>query len=1518
MEEQMFTKFRVLGLLLCLTLFVLPLAAQANSQTGNAPALLDKIDAHLLAEIQAEGQADFFIWMVEQADVSAAYQLQTKLEKGQYVFDTLQATAETTQRELRSYLDAQGVEYRPFYVANTIAVFDGSENLLMDIAARPDVDRIVPNRQFQLDEPMIDREAPAGTAAVEPNISFIKAPDVWAMGITGQGTVMAGGDTGMQWDHPALINHYRGWDGVNADHNYNWWDATGTYPNVPGDGHGHGTHISGTMVGDDGGTNQIGVAPGAQVIHCKNMTNTGSGSDLTFTTCFEFVLAPWDLSGQNPMPSLAPDAMNNSWGYFGGGQGQFAAIIQNLHAAGILVEVSAGNEGSSCGTLRSPGDYDFVLTTGSVGHAVGTLPGTLTGFSSRGPSSLYPGAYIPTIMAPGENIRSSIPGGGYQGGWSGTSMSGPHATALVGLMWSANPGLAGMVDETMQMIIDTAVPLTGVSGSNCGGDYTTGPNNDWGFGTIDALAAVQAAILYGGSGTLDGTVTDQDTSNPIEGATVEARLDPDTAWSAMTDVNGYYNRVVVSGTYTVTASAFGYLPDTVTDVVVTEAMTTTVDFSLEPADLYVVSGQVTDANTGWPLYASIEIENSPYTIWTDPADGSYSVALPAGTEFTFNVNAWVDGYLTGSRDVGPLTDDATEDFALDVDVVACTAPGYSPTYSFFDDFESGYAEWTMSGLWNEQSQSDTCGGMVAPFPSPVNAAYYGDEVACNFDVGTNTGSLTMVDPVTIPSEGAVLTYWSYEETECNGNCSWDKRYTEVSIDGGTTWTTIGEGHTEGVWHQRSFDLSPYADEDLQVRFRFNSVDSIANAFFGWMVDDVSVATGCEPAAGSIVVGNVYDENTGAGLPGAQVHGDSGYSATAMATPQDPDVDDGFYTLFAPEGSNVLTATHTSAYGSDSATLTVGDGETVHHDFWLPAGWLQADPNMFVVNVLTGTMTTVPMNLHNLGGMDANYQIQEREGGYSPMPPIAGQSWTYSEAAAVGLASVRSAEGRAALAGHTPDGNIVWTGAQSLPAGDGVVRYGHAQCADNPNSFYVISGVNQAFSVTDKVWRYDADDDQWTQLASIPTGQEGISALCYEDYIYVLGGGGTNQFYIYDIAANSWSAAPALPRLMWGAAVGAYDGHIYMIGGDSDFNFGGTSNLVNIYDINAGSWVGTGTVMPTAAVSAGFAQAGEYLYIVGGWGDASPGQNVNQTQRYEMGSDNWETGPTFTSARGDLALALTESHLYAIGGDANGGGAFDATNVVQKLDHTAWPGGSWEAATSLPGPLTAHKGGYCTDVVAGGEVWSVGGYTGAAVVGTTQYEPAEGCFSDDTDVPWLSTDPTEGTVAANGTEVVDITFDATVAEVDALGIYTATLRINNNTVYGPINVPVMMRVVETVYGVELDPEMATDSADPGESVVYVLTITNTGTESDTFDLMLTGNAWNSELSTDSITLAAGASTTFMVTVDIPPQLFGPGHSDMVTVTAASVNDPFGEAVATAQLTTEANEIYRLWLPFVIRP
>jgi uncharacterized repeat protein (TIGR01451 family) len=301
----------------------------------------------------------------------------------------------------------------------------------------------------------------------------------------------------------------------------------------------------------------------------------------------------------------------------------------------------------------------------------------------------------------------------------------------------------------------------------------------------------------------------------------------------------------------------------------------------------------------------------------------------------------------------------------------------------------------------------------------------------------------------------------------------------------------------------------------------------------------------------------------------------------------------------------------------------------------------------------------------------------------------------------------------------------WYRAAPLPTGR--VRYAHAQCPGEPNRFYVISGVPT--SVSKNVWRYDADTDTWTILAPFPATVEGPSAVCYQGHIYVAGGGGRSQFYIYDIALDTWTQGATLPRGVWGAAFGAWEGRLFLAGGDNDFFAGGASAEVNIYNIATGEWNALGATMPVSTSAAGWTQVNEYLYVVGGWSDSTT-NNITATQRYNMAYDGWETGPTFTSGRADFTLAATDQYLYAIGGDADDGGFFDAVTLTERLDYTNWYGDAWtDIGDPLPETLTAYNGSFCTTAKSGGEIWSVGGLTAGFVYSSTnQYRPSEPCVT----------------------------------------------------------------------------------------------------------------------------------------------------------------------------------------------
>jgi serine protease AprX len=133
------------------------------------------------------------------------------------------AVAERTQPAVIADLERLDVAYRPYWIANMIWV-RGDLEAVERLAVRSDVAHLYANPRVPMALPPVER-APLATAGVEPNVSRINAPAVWAAGIDGGGVVVGGQDTGYAWDHPALSTQYRGWDGASAAHDYNWYDA---------------------------------------------------------------------------------------------------------------------------------------------------------------------------------------------------------------------------------------------------------------------------------------------------------------------------------------------------------------------------------------------------------------------------------------------------------------------------------------------------------------------------------------------------------------------------------------------------------------------------------------------------------------------------------------------------------------------------------------------------------------------------------------------------------------------------------------------------------------------------------------------------------------------------------------------------------------------------------------------------------------------------------------------------------------------------------------------------------------------------------------------------------------------------------------------------------------------------------------------------------------------------------------------------------------------------------------------
>ncbi len=495
--------YRLFAVVTCLALVLSVVAVLPPAVTAAS----GKIDPDLATRLAGEGQAPALVFLAEQADLSDAAHVPDKTAKTAYVYQAVREVATRSQAGLRTELDQRGVPYQAFYSVNMLYLPAANLELVDDLAARADVRLITLDAPFGVDK-LESTVIPANGEAIASGVNYIRAPQVWALGIDGTGIVVAGADTGVRWTHEALKPQYRGWNGVTADHSISWHDAIhdgatnvcGFNATAPCDDHSHGSHTVGTVAGDDrnadpGQRDQVGVAPGSKWIACRNM-NAGVGTISRYVECNDWFLAP----GGNP--ANAPDVINNSWGC-PSSEGcntstwmQIQPSIQALMAAGTMFVASAGNSGSGCNTiLDPPAVYPESFAVGSFSDATGTIAGS----SSRGQRA-FTNLFGPDISAPGVGIRSAYKTNDTSyGTMSGTSMAGPHVVGLVALMWQANPQLRGHILETAQYIRETA---DRVDNTTCGVlnpypdplDNRPTPNQVYGWGRIDALDTVNAVL----------------------------------------------------------------------------------------------------------------------------------------------------------------------------------------------------------------------------------------------------------------------------------------------------------------------------------------------------------------------------------------------------------------------------------------------------------------------------------------------------------------------------------------------------------------------------------------------------------------------------------------------------------------------------------------------------------------------------------------------------------------------------------------------------------------------------------------------------------------------------------------------------------------------------------------------------------------------------------------------------------------------------------------------------------------
>lgn len=453
-------------------LTILLLVIGSRTQAGTIATDLEDI----LVGAGPDEEVPVIVSLANSADLKNIHENEKGLRRAA-IIRVLRAKAEETQRPILAALMRHNVrKIKKFWIFNGFA-FQATPDNIRELASMPGIESVRLDATVNLPVP----EA-ATSAVAEWNISAVHAPELWDIGYTGQGVVVAGMDTGVDPDHQDLAGRWRGGE--------NSWKDLQSGSALPYDNNGHGTQTMGLMVGGDAGGTAIGIAPDARWIAVKIFDRQGVTTNSIIHQGFQWLLDP----DNNPSTDDTPDVVNNSWGLetaAGLCITEFQPDIETLKLMDIGVVFSGGNRGPGLYTSVSPGSNPGACSVGAVDESL-----AVTYFSSRGPSACD-GSVFPELVAPGAGILTAdlTHGGSFPDSYAyanGTSFAAPHVAGSMALLLSAYPGRP--ISEIESALTSSAYDMGEI-----------GPNNDSGNGLLDVAAAYNM-LLAGGPVCTDDDV----------------------------------------------------------------------------------------------------------------------------------------------------------------------------------------------------------------------------------------------------------------------------------------------------------------------------------------------------------------------------------------------------------------------------------------------------------------------------------------------------------------------------------------------------------------------------------------------------------------------------------------------------------------------------------------------------------------------------------------------------------------------------------------------------------------------------------------------------------------------------------------------------------------------------------------------------------------------------------------------------------------------------------------------------
>jgi len=1091
--------------------------------------------------------------------------------------------------------------------------------------------------------------------------------------------------------------------------------------------------------------------------------------------------------------NLGAMAISNSYG--GDESADELSLDQYYDQPGIAVTVSAGDSGygasfpSVSPYVTSVGGTTLTQDSGSARGWDETVWNDENGATGSGCSAYEPQPAFQKGLAtdcPGNRADTDISAdaapstglGIYNstglGGWAqygGTSLSSPLVAAMFALAGTPTPGT-----------YPVTYPYADPSGLN---DVTSGDDGDcgdvlcqagpgWdgptGLGTPEGVKA----LTQGPSGQIVGKITDSSTGAGIAGVDVTATAASGDQFTATTGADGGYDLYAPDGTYTVTATEFGYPTQTVDDVAVAVNESVTENFVLTALPRETVSGYVTDGSGhGWPMRAKITISGYPGgAVYSDPYTGKYSVTLPSGTDYTMQfTSADLSGYLGQSATVDVGGSAVRQDIQLPVDTSTCTAPGYAyqdqGELETFTGWQGTAAQdgWSVvdnignGQTWNFANLNGFAGpqGSDSDFASVQSDYWDGGQqdtelVSPAVDLSGQTDPQIMFDNEYIGFPGQTGTV-------------------DLSLDGGTTWSTV---FTPPTMNDLMDIPIPQAAgrSDVRVRFHFIGGDTRM-----WQIDNVLIGSRtCAAQPGGLVAGVVTDANTGDVLEGATVTSatDQTQFGVTAATPDDAGLPGGYYWLYSSHtGQTGFTVTDGQYANASSQVDVAADGVT-HQDFKLDAGRLTVSQQSLSVTETLGASAAKTVTLGNSGTAPLNVTVGESDAGFTAM----GQSTNTAVAATPKTlvkahTSLAEKLGKPTASPEAPSGtqltappgaaaNGSWTSVANYPTSvmDDVV-------ANYDGKIYVVGG-SDGYEPLSSANVFDPATGSWSAIADLPEPLSAASGQFVGATLYVTGGwnwiGDTSQHtYAYNPGTNTWTQVADLPAAVAAAPSAVVDGNLYVVGGCTTGSCTPLSSAVYSYDPGNNSW----NAAPAYPTKVAFGACGGIDSEVVCAGGESGSSSLNTTYTYTPGDAGWTQKANMPDDAWGAGAASANGELEVMGGAVQDGAMLSNQNYAYNPTTNEW--------STLPNSANAlYRGGATCGIYDIGGV-AEGSYTPLQLA---QYLP--GYDQCGTGAPWLSSSNSTLTIAPGQKVAVTITADS--SKVAQPGTYKGEVTLDDNSPY----------------------------------------------------------------------------------------------------------------------------------------